>query len=66
MASKKPMVNPTLLIIVAALYHAYTLKQDTETYLNNLRRFGANPTIPNLIRVVVAEGVVIKDLGLSG
>lgn len=63
MPNKKPMLNPTILFLVA-LYHVGTLIADTETYVANVRRFGANPTIPNFIRVVAAEGVLIKDLNL--
>ena len=66
MAGKSPMINPSVLVILAAVYHVCTLAADTEAYVKNLRRLGANPNLANLIRVVVAEGVLIKDLGLAG
>jgi len=64
MAGKSSMLNPSVLIFLAAVYHACTLAADTEAYMKNLQRFGANPNLPNLIRVVIAEGVLIEDLGL--
>lgn len=66
MAGKSPMINPSVLVVLAAVYHACTFAADAEAYVKNLRRLGADPSMANLIRVVVAEGVLIKDLGLAG
>jgi hypothetical protein len=62
MPKKKP--SSSLWFWLAAAYHLSTLVADTEAYLANLRRFGAKPTGWNLVRVLIAEGVLLKDLGL--
>ena len=43
--------------------HALSLLADAERYKQNLARFSAAPTLSNLVKVVVAEGALIGDLG---
>ncbi|MGX5183068.1 hypothetical protein ACWKT5_09640 [Streptomyces avermitilis] len=51
--------------VIFALYHALTLISDLETCRQNLRIYRARPTGNNLVRLLVAEGVFIRDLGLG-
>lgn len=52
-------------VVVFALYHALTLISDLETCTQNLRAYRARPTRNNLVRLLLAEGVFISDLGLG-
>lgn len=45
------------------LYHLVTFAMDEERWQVNRRRYQANPNRANLIRLLVAEGVLIKDIG---
>ena len=46
------------------VYRVGTFIADAERCAANTRRFVAKPSGLNLIRVLVAEGVLLKDLGL--
>ena len=45
-------------------YHVGTFIADAGRCAANVRRFVAKPSGLNLVRVLVAEGVLLKDLGL--
>ncbi|MET7656997.1 MULTISPECIES: hypothetical protein [unclassified Streptomyces] len=51
--------------VVFTLYHALTLLSDLQACTQNLRAYRARPTVSNLARLLLAEGVFIKDLGLG-
>ncbi|MFE5082923.1 hypothetical protein [Streptomyces mirabilis] len=51
--------------VVFTLYHALTVISDLETCAQNVRVHRARPTGSNLVRLLFAEGVFIKDLGLG-
>ncbi|MFC0438010.1 hypothetical protein [Kutzneria buriramensis] len=65
MANKSTSLGvPAVLAVVATAYHVATLVADAESVLVNLRRFQADPRLPNLLRLLLAEGVFIEDFGL--
>jgi hypothetical protein len=43
--------------------HILAARADLEQYKINLKRWQASPTLANLIKLALAEGVLIKDLG---
>lgn len=43
--------------------HLLAALADLEQCKANLNRWQANPTVANLIKLALAEGVLIKDLG---
>jgi hypothetical protein len=45
------------------IWHALSLVADAERYQRNLARYNARPTLPNFVKLAVAEGVLIGDLG---
>ena len=48
------------LIVVA--WHFLSLAKDAERYKFNLARWRAAPTGRNLVRLVLAEGILIEDI----
>jgi hypothetical protein len=52
-----------LICLGALAWHVASLVQDAERYRLNLARWRAAPTGSNLLRLLIAEGVLIKDLG---
>ncbi|SEM21637.1 hypothetical protein [Streptacidiphilus jiangxiensis] len=58
-----PGVTPVAMAF--ALYHLVTIVIDAETCMNNLRAYQARQSGANLARLLLAEGVLIKDLGLG-
>lgn len=44
------------------IWHGLSLVEDAERYKRNLDRYNAVPTLPNLVKLMVAEGVLIGDL----
>lgn len=65
MAKQKPMLDPTVLFWLTVGYHVFALVKDEESFVANWRNYKARPTGANLVRLLVAEGVFIKDLGLA-
>ena len=64
MSKKSPAgIGPAA--VVFALYHALTLITDLETCARNVRAYRSSPTGNNLVRLLLAEGVFIQDLGLG-
>jgi hypothetical protein len=53
----------TTLGAVAVIWHVLSVIQDAERCKFNLQRWRAAPTSGNLIKLLVAEGVLIKDIG---
>ncbi len=45
------------------IWHGLSLLADAERYMRNLARFSGAPTMPNLVKLLVAEGALIGDLG---
>lgn len=60
-----PMLDPRLLALIVAAYHVAALVKDFETCQQNWNNYKKNPTGANLVRLALAEGVFIKDLGLG-
>jgi hypothetical protein len=53
----------TVLLGLAGLaWHALSIMKDFDRWKLNLDRYSAQPTVPNLVRLAVAEGVLISDL----
>jgi hypothetical protein len=48
---------------VTLLLHLAALIKDGERYQANLARWQADPTRANLLRFLLAEGILVKDLG---
>jgi hypothetical protein len=44
-------------------WHALSIINDAERCKFNLARYQAAPTLPNLVKLLVAEGALISDLG---
>lgn len=44
-------------------WHALSLVSDAERYWQNLARYRSAPSLANFIKLLVAEGVLIRDLG---
>ena len=49
--------------VLAAVWHVASIISDAERYQANWSRWQAAPTPANLIRLLVAEGVFIDDIG---
>lgn len=49
--------------LLAAAWHIASLVSDAERYGANWRRWQVAPTMANLIKLLVAEGVLIEDIG---
>jgi len=45
-----------------AIWHAASIIKDAERCKLNLARYNANPTVPNLVKLALAEGALIGDL----
>ncbi len=52
----------TLAGIGLLIWHGLSLIKDAERYQRNLARYNARPTLPNFVKLAVAEGVLIGDL----
>lgn len=48
---------------VLFVYHLVALAKDDQRWHANRRRYQANPNRANLLRLLLAEGVLIKDIG---
>jgi hypothetical protein len=48
---------------VVVVWHLASIITDSERCKRNLDRFAANPTGPNFVRLALAEGALISDLG---
>lgn len=55
----KPKEAFTLLVLT---WHFTSLVKDAERYKVNLARWCAAPTGRNLVRLVLAEGILIEDI----
>lgn len=64
MAKKTTLSGATLTAGVLLAYHLLSLMKDAESWETNRKRYQADPTTANLLRLLLAEGVFIKDLGL--
>ena len=51
------------LSVIAVIWHVVSISQDIERYKLNLHRWQAAPTRTNLFKLLVAEGVVTRDIG---
>lgn len=49
--------------LLVLAYHAAMLAADAKQVKANVRRYRTRPSRENLIRLAVAEGVLIKDVG---
>ncbi|MGW9030046.1 hypothetical protein ACWGQ5_39315 [Streptomyces sp. NPDC055722] len=65
MPKRSPAELGPAAVLVFTLYHVLTLVSDLESCAKNLHAYRARPTGNNLIRLLLAEGVFIKDLGLG-
>lgn len=64
MAKKTTVPGATITAGVLLAYHLLSLAKDAETWQTNLKRYQADRTPANLLRLLLAEGVFIRDLGL--
>jgi hypothetical protein len=53
----------TTLGAVAVIWHVLSLVKDAEQCKINMLRWRAAPTTSNLVKLLVAEGALIKDVG---
>jgi hypothetical protein len=60
-----PTINPAALFWLAAAYHLLTLVADGEAVAANWRRYQRTRAGADFLRLLLAEGVFIKDLGLA-
>ena len=44
-------------------WHCVSFLAHAERYKRNLARYNAVPTVPNFVKLLIAEGVLIGDLG---
>jgi hypothetical protein len=49
--------------LIAVAWHVVAIAQDAERCKANLDRWLANPTVADFVRLLAAEGVLIKDIG---
>ena len=64
MAKTKPAPAGAAVVLVT-VYHALALLVDAETVAENWRRYQRTGLGADLLRLLLAEGVFIKDLGLA-
>lgn len=64
MAKKTTVPGATITAGVLFAYHVASLVKDAETWRTNLKRYQADRTPANLLRLLLVEGVFVKDLGL--
>jgi hypothetical protein len=53
----------SVIAVIAAVWHAAAIIKDAERYQANWARWQATPTAGNLIRLLVAEGILVRDIG---
>ena len=58
--NRKEMTFLAGLALVA--WHALSIMKDAERCRYNMARYNAAPTLPNFVKLAVAEGVLISDL----
>jgi hypothetical protein len=51
-----------LIGLALVAWHVASIIADAERCKRNLDRFAATPTVPNFIKLAVAEGALIADL----
>lgn len=53
----------TVLMVAAGLcWHVMSIIEDVDRCKRNLYRYRTTPTVPNLLKLAVAEGALIGDL----
>ncbi len=52
-----------LTALVTFAYHVYCFDKDAVRWQANLQQYKRNKTVENFGRLVLAEGILIKDLG---
>ena len=52
----------TLAMFAGLVWHAASIIADAERCKRNLVRYNATPTLPNFVKLAVAEGALIGDL----
>jgi hypothetical protein len=52
----------TVLAGLVLAWHVLSFIKDAERWAYNVKRYNAAPTLPNFVKLVVAEGVLISDL----
>lgn len=62
MAKKSP-VSPTLVAGALFVYHVVALMKDAERWSANLKQYRAQPDAGNFVRLLLAEGILLKDVG---
>ena len=59
-------MNPKEMAVLAgwvlAAWHALSIMKDAERCKYNVARYNAAPTLPNFVKLAVAEGALISDL----
>jgi hypothetical protein len=60
-----PSLDPKLLVVAYAVYHVAALIKDFEACVRNWNNYKKDRSGANLLRLALAEGVFIKDLGLG-
>jgi hypothetical protein len=65
LAKTKAPAAPTIVGAVLLGYHLLAVVKDAEQAAANWQRFNQNPTMNNFLRALLAEGILIEDLGLG-
>lgn len=65
MAKTKTPGVPTIVGVVLLGYHLLAVAKDAEQAAANWQRFNANPSVNTFLRLLLAEGVLVEDLGLE-
>jgi hypothetical protein len=60
---KKPTLTWQLFTIGVFVYHLAALVKDAERCAYNARRVRDHPSLANLAKFLVADGVLVADLG---
>jgi hypothetical protein len=63
-AKAKPS-TPTIVGAIVFGYHVLAAWKDAEQAAANWQRYKQIPTFNNLLRALLAEGILIEDLGLG-
>jgi hypothetical protein len=58
-----PVKPKDWLFLAVVVYHFAAMAKDFDTVQANYRRAKSDPSVPNILRLALAEGVFIQDLG---
>lgn len=58
----KPKEIVALVGVIGVVWHIASLFKDADRYQVNLARYQATPSTRNLVRLLLAEGILIADI----